>query len=373
MKRTLWMLAAVGVAGWLVAGTPTGGTTRQTSTKPGFAKTTYEAWVAKEIGPEKELRAALAKLEGRIVFSAGLGVKEGKAYQPVREGEGNWDIYSIRPDGTDLRNLTRHPARDDYPRVSPDGARIAFTSDRDLPAGARMEYSDDEHGIGSIIVMNADGSDPKKVCDGVTPAWSIDGKRLALSRGKQVFLRDLASGKEVAQTPDNWRNAVYPDFASDGVHMIATGVTGRGYIIYGWAFDPATMERKGEVRQVSSAEGCNAELTPDGKAFLWVQDHGKDTFSRLYRTGIDWAQAKPQPFARIPLNQDPFWEYYPTPSPDGKYLCYSLAARGKSLGEGWTMVKEQELYVAPLAGGAEARVTFAGLTCKHPNWNGRMK
>jgi Tol biopolymer transport system component len=342
-------------------------------TKLEFTKTTIEAWTAREMPAEKALRAELGKVEGRIIFGAGLGTKSGKDYAPVKDGEGNWEIWSVRPDGTDLRNLTRNPARDDYPRVSPDGTSIAFNSDRELPAGAKMDYLYESKGVGSVIVMSADGSGQKKVCDGMTPAWSPDGKRLAFCRGKQVIIRDLASGKEVVQTPDNWRNAMYPDFAPDGAHLIATGNAGRGWITYGWEFDPATMERKGDIRQLSPTEGCNADMLPDGKGFVYVQDHAGDTFSRLYTATLDWAAAKPGGAKGIPINKDKVWEYYPAPSPNAKYLVYSASAAGKSLGEGWTMIKEQELYVTYLSGGTQVRITFGGLACKHPNWSARLK
>jgi Tol biopolymer transport system component len=373
VKRTLCLLSVLGVPGLVLAGGTASQPAKPTPIKPEFTKTTFDAWTAKEGPLEKALRAELAQLDGRIVFAAGLGIKDGKNYSPVKEGDGNWEIYSVRPDGTDLKNLTRSPPRDDYPRVSPDGTRIAFTSDRDLPAGAHLEYQFEALGVGSIVLMNADGSDPKRLCDGVTPAWSRDGKRLAFCRGKQIVIRDLATGQEAVQTPDNWRGAVYPDFASDGVHIIGTGITGRGYHIYGWEFDPVTMARKGEIRQLSSAEGCNAELTPDAKAFLYVQDHGKDTFSRLYHVPIDWAGGPPKAAVRIPTNTERYWEYFPTPSPDGRFLAYSLGASGQDLGEGWAKVREQEIYVAPLAGGGQVRLTFAGLVCRHPNWSGAIK
>ena len=44
--------------------------------------------------------------------------------------DGNDEIYVINPDGSGLRNLSRHPANDTMPKWSPDGTRIAFLSDR---------------------------------------------------------------------------------------------------------------------------------------------------------------------------------------------------------------------------------------------------
>lgn len=64
---------------------------------------------------------------------------------------GNWDVYLMRPDGSDLRQLTNHPARDGLATASPDGRHIAFLTDRD--------------GIWSIYVMATDGSGQRKLFD----------------------------------------------------------------------------------------------------------------------------------------------------------------------------------------------------------------
>ena len=50
-------------------------------------------------------------------------------------------------DGSNVKRLTRSPRLDDYPVFSPDGRRIAFTSNRDRNF--------------EIYVMNADGSEPR--------------------------------------------------------------------------------------------------------------------------------------------------------------------------------------------------------------------
>ena len=59
----------------------------------------------------------------------------------------------MNADGSGQMRLTDNPASDISPIWSPDGRRIAFSSDRDDP-----DPNDDVR-IGSIYVMNADGSD----------------------------------------------------------------------------------------------------------------------------------------------------------------------------------------------------------------------
>jgi TolB protein len=81
--------------------------------------------------------------------------------------------------------VTRHAAHDDSPPWSPDGKRIAFTSNRD--------------GNYEIYVMNADGSEPRNLTrhpgQDNFAAWSPDGQRLAFisnrAGGHDVYLLDV--------------------------------------------------------------------------------------------------------------------------------------------------------------------------------------
>ena len=95
---------------------------------------------------------------------------------------GNLDIYTMRPDGSGLTNLTNDPAHDVDPYWSPDGKRIAFLSDR--------------AGYMQIFTMNADGSDVFQVTyreaehefAGANP-WSPDGSSL-------LFLEKTPNGQK---------------------------------------------------------------------------------------------------------------------------------------------------------------------------------
>jgi Tol biopolymer transport system component len=82
----------------------------------------------------------------------------------VSDRDGNDEIYSMNPDGSSQTNLTHDPAKDFGPAWSPDGSKIAFTSDRSTSGGW------------DIFVMNADGSGVVNLTNHPaldwTPAWS---------------------------------------------------------------------------------------------------------------------------------------------------------------------------------------------------------
>jgi TolB protein len=84
----------------------------------------------------------------------------------------NFDVYSMRADGSNLVPLTNDPESDSGPEYSPDGQRIAFTRNR--PDGGT-----------DIWVMRADGSDEQLIGGSVAgislPVWSPNGNWIAFA------------------------------------------------------------------------------------------------------------------------------------------------------------------------------------------------
>lgn len=83
-------------------------------------------------------------------------------------GETNSEVFVADTDGSNVRNLTNHPAFDGWPAWSPDGSQIAFSSNR------RSSYQ--------IHVMNADGTNVRLVANtegrATEPRWSLDGTKI---------------------------------------------------------------------------------------------------------------------------------------------------------------------------------------------------
>ena len=90
--------------------------------------------------------------------------------------DGDYEIYTIRPDGTGLTRLTNSPGNDAHAAWSPDGKWIAFSSGR---GGFKDEMARGGGGqpTPDIFVMRADGSDVRRLTDDaveegtVTFAW----------------------------------------------------------------------------------------------------------------------------------------------------------------------------------------------------------
>src|SRR5260370_15404673 len=119
----------------------------------------------------------ILSLSGLLVASASASVEA--SYPGTNDGRlafgmivgGNADIYSVLPNGNDLRRLTTDSSFDACASYSPDGKDIAFCSTRS--------------GVSEIWKMKQNGTQQEQVThlvDNVTfPSFSPDAHRIAFS------------------------------------------------------------------------------------------------------------------------------------------------------------------------------------------------
>jgi Tol biopolymer transport system component len=75
---------------------------------------------------------------------------------------GDFEIWTIRPDGSDLRQLTHDHGNDAHAIWSPDGRWILFTSSR---MGWRDEGGGRAQTYGKLFIMRANGSSSRQLTD----------------------------------------------------------------------------------------------------------------------------------------------------------------------------------------------------------------
>jgi hypothetical protein len=112
--------------------------------------------------------------------------------------DGNREIYVIKPDGTDLTNLTQSPASDNSPVWSPDSKQIAFASNRD--------------GDYDIYVMNRDGSGLVQATNNPGGEGPMDWQRI-LNRPPDCS--GVAASRSVLTTVNRRLTAITLDGATD--------------------------------------------------------------------------------------------------------------------------------------------------------------
>jgi Tol biopolymer transport system component len=248
----------------------------------------------------------------------------------------NFEIFSIRPDGTGLRRLSYNPAPDQMPDVSRDGRKIVFMSKRSgfweihsmnadgsnvrrltsfkaddksipywprwSPNGRRIAYHRLMPGEihERIFVMGASGSSPTAITDGSTytrnPAWSPDGTRIAyemvINGGSQIAVA-LADGSGAEPVTECDNDCSGPAWSPDGTTIAVRGFpTMRSYSLSGALVD--TYPELGQA-QVFSPDGTKLVYTNAADQTLRVVDVKTDAITELLDVnwtilGLSWSR-----------------------------------------------------------------------------------
>ncbi len=236
----------------------------------------------------------------------------------------NWDLWTIRPDGSERTNLTNTPeVHELYPQASPDGKLIAFLVDE--PAGRDTKRS--------LWVMNADGSGRRKIADGSRHAcWSPDGTRLAFAKqefsrfqvkdfaSKRLYIHDLRTGTTRLHPNDKIEHIYVPTWSADGAWIVSTVHAGMGF---GHAI--VALEVDGDRIVDLHIEGCRPCLSADGTRLTWSHDDHTVSVADVQMTPEGPVLSN----ERELYHHDTMHLYHPDFSPDGRFVSFSLGPGGR--------------------------------------------
>ena len=244
-----------------------------------------------------------------------------------------------RPDTTELFSLARHRARHgEEPTLSPDRTRVAFESHRD--------------GNREIYVMGANGSAPTNITQhdarDSSPAWSPDGQQIAFvsdrNGDRKLYIMN-ADGTGVEQlTFDSANGAGQPAWSPDGSSI--------AFVSSGEIF--AIELASGDVRLLSNSDLWvgSPSRSPDGAWIAYIEVDAQSEFSHVWVMAADGNEARQLTFGD-------FWERTLTWSPDGTHIA---------VGRIVDVETRYDIYMVPLDGGAEERVTDDPYDDMDPSW-----
>jgi Tol biopolymer transport system component len=232
----------------------------------------------------------------------------------VSTRDGNGEIYVMNADGSDQRRLTNYRLWDGFPDWSPDGKQIAYYS-----------YLSERNWV--IKVMDADGSNPRQLtggaaCDGA-PFWSPDGTRIAYTSAadcipshRDVYVIDADGGDPLNVTPHPADDSG-ASWSPDSSQLLFSSDRDGNYELYVMDADGGNVRRLTENDAADRAPAWS----PDGTRIAFYSN--RDGNDEIYVMDADGGNPRN-------LTNNPTEDWFPRWSPDGQRITFS-SRRGGNL------------------------------------------
>jgi Tol biopolymer transport system component len=238
----------------------------------------------------------------------------------VANPTGTYQLYTINPDGTDIRQITNLPPSDNstwFPDFSPDGRRIVFVHDKT--------------GQSEIYVINTDGTGLMQLTNDSSrrklfPRWSPDGTRIVFHReslrthlGVITTMRADGTG-EVTELTDDLFDSYQPEYTPDG-RQIVFGSQNGGLVSAVWIMNANGSHK----RRLTAAplEAGGPDVSPDGQHIAFYSQQNTVLPTSVWVMDIDGNH-------KSRLTGPEHFDVDPIYSPDGNKIVF----HGDSLSDG---------------------------------------
>ena len=273
------------------------------------------------------LVCGLVLVVGLSVIPTAVGAPRTAKIVFASNRDGNSEIYTMNPDGSEQVNLTRHRGQDYSPVWSPTGRQILFSSNRggkisDLyimdadggdvrrifnrrverrhptwsPDGEQIAYYRIDNGEIAIYTASIKGRDEKRIAIGMHPAWAPDSSEIAYMSAEVLMPLNNGGGIQIAKprveiinlrtkakeqiSPEGFVLLFNPTWTSDGTRLVFSGinVNDPARVPGGHATSLYIVNRKrnGEPRRIKvEGDVSSPALAPQGDTLVYVKETGR--------------------------------------------------------------------------------------------------
>ena len=235
--------------------------------------------------------------------------------------DGDYEIYRMDADGSNVTQLTANSVFDGDPAVSPGGSKIAFAREV-LPSGAAPSggpdledggYSPDSHN-NEIFIMDADGSNVTQLTsNGVTdtqPSFSPNAQEIVWQRDGEIWKMDADGSNQTQLTSGFFDHD--PSYSPGG-----------SKIAFARSFDIYVTDADGEntTQLTSTGNDDDPSWSPSGTKIVFESSRGGN--DEIYVMNADGSNES-QITSNGDDNDDPVY------TPDGKMIVWDRNAVGDS-------------------------------------------